>query len=147
MEPIPDTAWMTKNLRLDNSETKGKGKCDWTTEETVIKWLLMSCYTHRPVPCKTIIRVASTWSRSEDILWYIARLYAEWETLEYSVLNWRIVLMHPGFTPIDEDLQLKVSFSQRQFLGKQTTLKCSPHGYQQMANSKWTHLYLWRLLL
>lgn len=42
-------------------------------------------------------------------------------------------------SPIDNSLQIKISFLQRVSLGIQTTLKARPHAQQEMANTELIH--------
>ena len=60
MDPLTDTACVTKNLSLDSLGTQGKVKNNCPTKEIkTIKWLLlMVCYAHRSVSYPAITREA-----------------------------------------------------------------------------------------
>lgn len=71
MKSIPNTAWLTKNMTLDNPRIYVKyyySLKSKTEKNIAIEWLQMTlCYTHRSVPSLAIIREASFCCRWEQI--------------------------------------------------------------------------------
>lgn len=91
VEPIANTSWVTKNLKLGSSYTYGKSKYYYSNKSIKIittRWLLVTFfYIHLSVPCLVIIREASSCSGWEKYRDSQPDTMQRWETLEYSSLN------------------------------------------------------------
>lgn len=91
MEPVPNTAWVTKNLRLDSPESQGKTKYYCWSLKKVTKCLLRFCYAILIDQClsSAIIRVLppaedGTRDPQPDIMPYTGQLFPSNPSLQGS---------------------------------------------------------------
>jgi hypothetical protein len=101
-----NTAWVTKNQRLDCIETQGKTK-HYGPKKLSMKWfLVIFCNTHKLVPYSVIIReVSSCCCRQKERKRLIARHFIKRESLDQTTLN--------GMSPLNPFLRAQSALHKR----------------------------------